>query len=57
MIEGSSVSLVVRDKKLLLIPANGESGVKVSIDGCGSSRLGSNPSSGLNKIRGDKNER
>lgn len=55
LIEGSSVYCIQKGKKLILIPANGQSGIKASIGDCGSSRLGSIPGSGPK--RGDKNER
>lgn len=51
MIEGSRVKIVLKDKKLILTPVvirmtNGQSGVKVSTEVCGTSGPSSIPGSG-----------
>ncbi len=45
LIEGSEVGFRIKGKNIVLIPVNGWSDVKVSIDDCGSSSSGSIPDS------------
>ena len=45
LLEGSEVCFKVKGKTIVLIPVDGRSGVKVSIDDCGSSSSGSTPDS------------
>ena len=45
LIEGSAVSFEIKGNKLVLIPVNGQGGVKTGTEVCGDSSSGSNPDS------------
>lgn len=45
LLEGSEVGFQVKDNKIVLIPVDGRSGVKVSTEVCGASSSGSTPDS------------